>query len=100
MRPDGVVVPTPGFDDHLGFLSGSEPLHRQAFVTQLAVEGFVGAILPRFPGIAGGGVDAGRHDPVEDRPGHEFRSVIAAQIARGAVDGDLNRPGFRGGCLV
>lgn len=53
-----VVVVAPGFNDHGGLLSRSEPLQRQTFVAQLAVETFVGPVLPRLAGIAQGGCDA------------------------------------------
>jgi hypothetical protein len=51
MRTYGVVVLAPGFDDDGGFSSASKPLEVQALIAQLAVEGFVGAILPGASGI-------------------------------------------------
>ena len=46
MRPDGVVVLTPAFDQHLGFVQRGEDLAVEKLVTQLAVEALVAAILP------------------------------------------------------
>jgi hypothetical protein len=53
-----VVVLAPCLDDDLGFASGTEPLDAQTFIAELAVEGLVGAILPRLAGIDDGGLDA------------------------------------------
>ena len=46
MRPDGVVVLPPAFDQHLGFVQRGEDLAVEKLVTQLAVEALVAAILP------------------------------------------------------
>ena len=45
MRPDGVVVLPPAFDQHLGFVQRGEDLAVEKLVTQLAVEALVVAIL-------------------------------------------------------
>ena len=49
--PDGVVVDAPGLDEDGRFAPGSEPLDAQTFVPELAVEAFIGAILPRLAGV-------------------------------------------------
>ncbi len=59
MRTDFVVVTAPGFDHDGRFCSASEPLERQALVAELAVEAFIGSVLPGFPGVDQRGVDAG-----------------------------------------
>jgi hypothetical protein len=48
---------SPSFDDHLRIDLVSEPLHRQAFIPELAVEGFIGAVLPGLSGINESRVD-------------------------------------------
>lgn len=48
VRPDLVVVLTPGLDDDLGLATRAEPLDGQALVAKLAVEALVGAVLPRL----------------------------------------------------
>lgn len=73
-----VVVVPPGFSDHGGLLSRSEPLQRQTFVAQLAVEAFVGPVLPKLARIAQGGCDASLGDPFEDGVADELRSVVNA----------------------
>ena len=52
-----VEVPPPRFDNHLGLAAAAEPLDAEAFVTELAVEGLVGAVLPRLAGIDDGGLN-------------------------------------------
>jgi hypothetical protein len=88
MRPHCIVVPSPGFDDDLGLLARPKPFHRQALVTQLAVEGFVGAILPRFARIDVRSVDAGIDDLLQDRFGNKLRTIVAAQVAWCAMHTD------------
>ena len=51
MRSNLVVMPTPCFDDDLRIDPVSEPLHRKTFVAELAVERFVGSVLPRLAGF-------------------------------------------------
>ena len=57
MWSDGVAMLPPLFDDDFGMSPVSEPLHVQAFVTQLAIEGFVHTILPWLARINVGGFD-------------------------------------------
>jgi hypothetical protein len=63
MRPHIIAMPTPDFDEHAGFGAATETLHAQALIAELAVEAFVGAVLPRFAGIDQGGVDLGLREP-------------------------------------
>lgn len=46
MRPNGVVVTTPTFNDDLRVGAVSEPLQAQALVTELYIETLAGAVLP------------------------------------------------------
>ena len=66
----------------------AEPLQAQALVAKLAVERFVGAILPRLAGIVQRGVDVGGVQPAQDRPRHKLGSVVGAQIARRPMRAD------------
>ena len=50
MRTHFIIVPPPCFDDHLR-LVGTKPFEAQALVTELAVEAFGDAILPRLAGL-------------------------------------------------
>ena len=76
MRPDGVVVTTPCFDDDPSFSSGAKPFHRQAFIAQLAVEALVRAVLPGLPRIDVRGVNPSVSDPLQDGAGNELRGII------------------------
>ena len=46
MRTDVIVVSPPIFDHDPGFDAIATPFHGQTFVSELAVEAFVGAVLP------------------------------------------------------
>jgi hypothetical protein len=54
MRPNGVVVPSPGLDDDLGFTQRIEDLSVEQFVPQTSIEAFNVAVLPMsgFPAPA------------------------------------------------
>jgi len=72
-----VVVPSSVNDDG-GLLSRSEPLQRLTLVAHLAVEAFLGSVLPRLAGIAHGGCVAKLGDPLQDGAADELRSVARA----------------------
>jgi len=76
-----VVVVPPGFNDHGSLLSGSEPLQRQALVAQLAVEAFVGAVLPMLTRVAQGDCYSNLRNPFEDGVTDELRSVVRSQLS-------------------
>ena len=57
MGSDLVEVPSPGLDHDLRINSVAKPLHRQALVAELAVEGLVHAVLPRLSRIDRRSVD-------------------------------------------
>ncbi len=71
-----VVVPSPAFDLDLGFRPIPKPLERQAFVPELPVERFVGAILPRLARIDEVGVNPRGRQPAEDRRGNELGAIV------------------------
>ena len=50
VRPESVEVPTPALDLDLGGREVREPVHAQAFVPELPVEGFDEGVLDGFPG--------------------------------------------------
>ena len=79
MRTHFVVVLPPRFDDHLCLGARTKPFEAQALVTELAVEAFRDAILPRLAGLDQRRVDALRDDPGQERFGHELRAVVAAK---------------------
>ena len=59
VRPDFVVMAAPLLDADLRIEAMTKPVQREELVAELAVERFVGAILPWLPWIDERGVDAG-----------------------------------------
>lgn len=88
VRPDGVEVTAPSFDDDLCFGARAEPLDAQALVAELAVEAFVVGVLPGLARIDQGRADAAMGEPLEDCQADELRSVVRAQEERSAVLAD------------
>ncbi len=86
MGPHLVVVTPPLLDAHPGFDAVSEPLQAEILVAELAVERFVGTILPRLPRIDEGGFDLRRVQPAQNGARHKLGAVVGAQVPRGAVD--------------
>src|SRR5687768_16027376 len=85
MGPHLVVVPPPLLDADLRVDAVAEPLQRQELVAELAVERFVGAILPRLAGIDERRLNLRCSGPSQDRTRDELRSVVRTQIPWGAV---------------
>ncbi len=52
MWSNGIVVAPPLLDDDLGSDARSKPFQAEAFVAELAVEAFIGTVLPWLAGIA------------------------------------------------
>ena len=85
VRSDGVVMPAPSLDDDPGFGAIAEPLDAQAFITEFAIEGFIGTVLPRLAGVDDGRVDAIIGKPFQDGVAHELWPAIRSQISRGPM---------------
>jgi hypothetical protein len=84
MRPNGVVVPSPGLDDDLGFTQRIEDLSVEQFVPQTSIEAFNVAVLPRAAWFDVSGVGTHSSDPVLHRLGHELRAIVGADMTRHA----------------
>src|SRR5215469_400891 len=82
MRPDGVVMAAPGFDQDLGLLQRREDFPAQKFVAQLAVEGLVVAVLPWTAGFDVKCPDADLTEPFTHRRRDELRSVVGTDVLR------------------
>ena len=85
MRSHFIVVATPDFDHDARFRTVAKPFHTQAFVAELAVEAFVGAVLPRFAGVDQRRIDLRPSEPFKDGVAYELRAIIGAQEPRCAV---------------
>lgn len=88
MRPNSIVLLAERFDQGLRIQSVLEPLHRQALVPELAIEGLIRSVLPRFAGIDGDGFNVSRVQPVENGTRDELGAVVRAQVRRRAVEAD------------
>ena len=79
MRPHRVEVAPPLLDPDLGVDAIPKPLQRDELVAELAVERFVGAILPRLAWIDQRRLDASVLQPPQDRAGHKLRTVVPSK---------------------
>jgi len=80
-----IVVATPIFDDHSGFLQGIENLAVEKFVAKLRVEAFATAVFPRAARLDIGGLGADRADPVLDCLGDELGAVVGTNMPGNAA---------------
>src|SRR5262249_55976785 len=81
VRPDGVVVPPPTFDDHSCLLQAVEDLAVEQFVAEPGVEALAEAVLPGAAGRDGGSAGSDCSDPALHRPGDELRAVVGTDVA-------------------
>src|SRR6185437_14383002 len=88
MWSDLVVVSAPALYDDLRVDSVAKPLHRQALIAELPVEGLVGAVLPGLAWLDQRRFDLFRDQPPQDSAGEEFRTVVRSQVLRSAVHAD------------
>lgn len=82
MRSDRVVVLAPLLDDDLGLVQTVEDFPVEAFVAQLAVEGFAIAIFPRTAGFNVQRLGAQRREPVAHHVRGHLRAVVGANVFR------------------
>lgn len=94
MRADMVVVAAPRLDHDVCFRAAAEPLERQALVPELAVEAFIGSVLPGFAGFNQRGVNARVCQPGKDGVADELRSVVRSNVTRCTALGDQAREDF------
>ncbi len=79
MGPYRVVVLPPLFDADLRVDAVAKPLQREMFIPELPVERFVGAILPRLPGVDERRLDRRRLEPFENRPGDKLWPIVPSE---------------------
>ena len=75
-----VVVPPPFLRQHLCLQHAAELLRVEQLVPHLAVERLRLPVLPRRPRLDVQGFQARLGHPGPDRPGHELRTVVAADV--------------------
>jgi hypothetical protein len=81
----GVVVMEPGFDQDPGLRQGVEDLSVEQLVTELAVEGFVVAVLPGTVLLDVERTHADPGQPVLDDVGDELGALVGADVLRRAM---------------
>src|SRR6185437_2701625 len=85
MGPHLIELTPELLDQNLRIYAVLEPLHVKALVPELAVEGLVHAVQPRFSWVDERRVDVGLCQPLQDRPGDEFRAIVTPQVSRRSV---------------
>ena len=84
MRPHGVVVHAPGFNDLLCLRDTEKPVLVQALIAKLAVEAFDIRVFDRFAGANEAQREAAVIRPRIERAAGKFRPVVADQDLRQA----------------
>ena len=80
MRPDGVVVPPPAFEDDLRLAQAVEDLAIQQLVTEPGIEALHIAIFPRAARGDVGHLGPDRGDPALHCLGHELWAVVRTNV--------------------
>ncbi len=83
VRPDGVVVDAPPFDEDLRLAEREEDLGVQQLVAEAGVEALDIAVLPRRSRLDVGRLGTDSCDPGPDVLGNELGAIIAADKGRG-----------------
>src|SRR5690606_1216964 len=76
VRPDGVVMPPPSFDQDLGLGERVEDLSVEQFITQRSVEAFAIAILPWRSGRDVERLHADLGEPLLNRLRDKLRAIV------------------------
>ena len=84
MRPDGIVVPSPGFDHDLCLFQRVEDLTIEQLITKLSVEALAVAIFPGTAWFYVSGLGAHSCNPLPERQGNELRAVVRTYVGRDA----------------
>jgi hypothetical protein len=82
-----LLLPVALHDDPC-FTPAEKPLHVQAFITESPDATLDSVVLPRLARRDNKGVDAVDREPCPDRLDHEFWAIVAANVARHAVELD------------
>ena len=82
MGPNFIVVTPPILNDDLGLQPVAEPFHGQAFIPELAVETFIGAVLPGLAWITQHRFQSFILDPSQQSQAYKLGAVVTVQIAR------------------
>ena len=76
MRTDGIVMPPPSLDHHLGLGEAVEDLAVEELVAKRPIEALVIAVLPRRTGRDVERRHADLREPLPDRRRDKFRAIV------------------------
>ena len=82
MEPGGVVVDSPPLDQDLRLFEGAEDLPVEQFISELAVEALVAAVLPGTAGLDGEGFHPKSGQPLAHGFGRELAAGVRAYVLR------------------
>jgi len=85
MRSNFIVATPSVLNDDLRFQPATEPFHDQAFIPELAVETFTGAVLPRLARLTQHLFQSFIPGPSQQCQADKLGAVVTAQIASGRI---------------
>ena len=91
MRPDGVIMAPPPFDQHLCFVECRKDLSIEQLVAQLGIEALIISVLPWAARLDIERLDADPLEPAADGFGNELRTVVRPDMLRRTVYGEQIR---------
>lgn len=69
----------PVLNDDPGLKAVAEPFHGQTFISELPIEAFVGAVLPRLAWFDQDRFQLFIHSPLQQLRADELRAVVSAE---------------------
>ena len=91
MRANGVVMPSPALDDHLGLLQRVKNFTVEQFVAELRVEAFTVAVLPWTAWLDVGGLGSNGCNPLAEGLGDELRAIVGTNVPRDSAQDEQVR---------
>lgn len=82
MRPHGIVVLTPLFDEYPGLFQRAEYLAIEQLVSELAVEAFIVSILPWASWFDEEGLHADPLKPFAQGQSDKLRTIVGSNVSR------------------
>ena len=76
---------SPALDDDLGLLQRVKDFTIEQFITELRVEAFTVAVLPRTAWLDVGGLGSNGCNPLADGLGDELRAIVGTDVPRDAA---------------
>ena len=86
MWPDGIVMASPTFDQHLGLIQRCEDLRIQQLVAQLRIEALIVAVFPRTSRFDKEGLHAEAAEPSPHLFGGKFAAIVGPYVFLWTMD--------------